>query len=405
MHRRRLNLFARSRIQSHMIRLQDYTADHRYLLDVAARDGGLIDPVALDLDEFAEPLLKASRRGEFMAIDGMLVRDWDPANRRSSAGLQLGMRLYEIEGLRFVQVLARHADTFHYYGLSFVAVSRRDYRRLYKIALRCRRDAEPPAPEPVLPPGQADLLWKNTVGYLETFNLERIRQYGGRPRRGVLLTGSPGNGKTMACRWLWEACRKRNFEYKIVTPDEYRQARNSCAAAESVRELFTLERRGLVLFDDMDIALRDREVVKETEDQAVFLTALDGLSIKEGIVFVFTTNCALELIDRAFKRPGRIDLVLQFEAPAAELRRRLFERWHADIRAVLDLDRAVADTQSFSFAEIDELKNLLILHFMDTGIWDWPQALRQFSLNRAELSRRHRHIGFGTNGHAELCAR
>jgi len=37
--------------------------------------------------------------------------------------------------------------------------------------------------------------------------------------------------------------------------------------------------------------------------------------VHEGIVFVFTTNCALDLIDRAFKRPGRIDLVLHFKAP------------------------------------------------------------------------------------------
>src|SRR5207248_2657309 len=58
-------------------------------------------------------------------------------------------------------------------------------------------------------------------------------------------------------------------------------------------------------FDDMDIALRDRETVQETEDQAVFLSALDGLKVHEGVVFVFTTNCALELIDPAFKRPGR----------------------------------------------------------------------------------------------------
>ena len=62
----------------------------------------------------------------------------------------------------------------------------------------------------------------------------------------------------------------------------------------------------------MDVALRDRDTVKETDDQAVFLAALDGIEVNEGVVYVFTTNCPLDLIDPAFKRPGRIDLVLHF---------------------------------------------------------------------------------------------
>src|SRR5437016_9020181 len=120
----------------------------------------------------------------------------------------------------------------------------------------------------------------------------------------------------------------------------------------------------------MDIALRDRDTVNETDDQAVFLGALDGLSVHEGVVFVFTTNCSLDLIDRAFKRPGRIDLVLHFKPPDERLRRQLIERWHEDIRAHINLDEAVASTESFSFAEIEELKNLLVMRCMDSGEWN-----------------------------------
>ncbi len=164
-----------------------------------------------------------------------------------------------------------------------------------------------------MPNEQLDLLWKNTIGYLEGTNLERIKAYGGRAKRGVLLTGSPGNGKTMACRWIWEACRQRRWEYRLVTPDNYRSARSN----DGIEDLFSVERRGIIFFDDMDLALRDREKVAETEDQAVFLRAMDGIQVNEGVVFVFTTNCSLDLIDRAFKRPGRLDLVLHFKAPDA----------------------------------------------------------------------------------------
>jgi SpoVK/Ycf46/Vps4 family AAA+-type ATPase len=148
----------------------------------------------------------------------------------------------------------------------------------------------------------------------------------------------------------------------------------------------------------MDLALRDRDRVAETEDQAVFLSAMDGIQVNEGVVFVFTTNCSLELIDRAFKRPGRLDLVLHFKAPDAGLRRQLIERWHEDIRAAIDLDRAVDSTNGFSFAEVEELKNLLVMRFMDVEKWDWDWALKQFAINRNELTARpQRHVGFNNH--------
>ena len=247
---------------------------------------------------------------------------------------------------------------------------------------------------PILLQDQLDLLWKNTIGYLESNNIERIKIYGGRAKRGVLLTGAPGNGKTMACRWIWEACRQRRWEYRLVTPDNYRAAR----ANDNIEALFTVERRGIVFFDDMDLALRDRDKIAETEDQAVFLSAMDGIEINEGVVFVFTTNCSLDLIDRAFKRPGRLDLVLHFKAPEASLRRRLIERWHEDIRAHLDIEQAVSSTDGYSFAEIEELKNLLVMNFMETSAWNWSWALKQFDINRHELNGRpRRHVGFGNN--------
>jgi hypothetical protein len=378
-----------------MSELKAYTADHRYLLEQAATAAGFSQPIAVDLDEFHAPLVKASKRGELVPIDGVLVRDWDPDNRSTNPGVQLGMRLYEIQGIKFVRVRFVYNDRNNGWGLDFVAVDQKDYRRLYKIALKCRLEEEPPSTPPVLPADQLDLLWKNTIGYLEGTNLERIRVYGGRAKRGVLLTGAPGNGKTMACRWIWEACRQRRWEYRLVTPDNYRQARQH----DAIENLFSVERRGIVFFDDMDLALRDRDKIAETEDQAVFLSAMDGIQVNEGVVFVFTTNCSLELIDRAFKRPGRLDLVLHFKTPEAKLRRELIDRWHTDIREALDVDHAVATTEGYSFAEVEELKNLLVMHYMDSETWDWDWALKQFAINRSELSGRAQRqvVGFGNH--------
>jgi hypothetical protein len=286
----------------------------------------------------------------------------------------------------------------------FFVVSRSDYVRLFRIARRASRERGPGETPPVMPSAHLETLRQNTIGYLDRQNLKRIRSLGGRAKRGLLLTGPPGNGKTSACRWLRNECLRLGLEHQEVSPDAYQQARNSCNPVQAVKDLFAVHRRGIIFFDDMDIALRDRNTVKETDDQAVFLSALDGIDVNEGVAYVFTTNCPLELIDPAFKRPGRIDLVLHFDLPDAGLRRELIDRWHPELRAGIDVVVAVEETRGFSFAEVEELKNLLILRFIDAKVWDWNWAMEEFRANRQDLRAKERCVGFAprelsANGH------
>ncbi len=389
-----------------MTPLQRFIADHKFLLAAVAEAAGLTDPVAVDLDDFFNPVLGRAKRGPVIPLDGVLIRDWDPDYRRYWPGLRFGVRLYEAAGIRFARAYAGVSDSATC-GYDFFAVGRADYPRFYRYALKCRRHNNPPGPPPVLPADRVETLKRNTVDYLNPRNLKRIKAYGGRPKRGLLLTGPPGNGKTSACRWVWQQCLRAGYEYRFVSPDDYRSARNSSRdAAGAVRRLFQFDRPGIVFFDDLDVAVRNRDKGYESDDQSVFLGALDGIEANEGVVYVFTSNCDLDLIDPAIRRPGRIDVVLRFPPPDAELRRRLINRWHPEVRAALDADAVVAETDGLSFAEIDELKNLLVMHFMDAGEWDWRGAVARFEANRRELGGRRRAgpVGFAAavsrNGHS-----
>lgn len=396
-----------------MTPLQRFVADHTFILDAVATAAGLSDPVAVDLDEFFTPLLSRARRGPVVPLAGVLIRDWDPDNRRHWPGLRFGARLYEIDGVRFARAHAGVSDSLYTSGYDFFAVARADYPRFYKLAVKYRRagNGRPVVRPPVLPDGVAETLRRNTVEFLEAKNLARIKAYGGRPKRGLLLTGPPGNGKTSACRWVWQQCLAAGHQYRFVGPDDYRSARNrGDKAAEAVRQLFQFDHPGIVFFDDFDVALRDRDQGYESDDQAVFLGALDGIEANEGVVYVFTTNCDLKLIDPAIRRPGRIDVVVQFPAPDAGLRRTLVAGWHPEIRAAMDVEAVVADTAGMSFAEMDELRNLLVMQFLNTGTWDWAQAFSQFESNRRELpGKRKGPVGFaalaatnsGRNGHSD----
>lgn len=126
----------------------------------------------------------------------------------------------------------------------------------------------------------------------------------------------------------------------------------------------------------------------------MFLGALDGIETNHGAAYVFTTNLSPELIDPAFKRPGRIDAILHLPKPDAALRRELVGRWHADIRAAVDPERVVADTEDRSFAEVEELKNLLIVRYTEVEAWDWEWAKAQFAEQRKDLANPPPRAGF-----------
>src|SRR5262245_28757534 len=110
-----------------MTPLKQYSADHRYLLEQAGRAAGMERPVAVDLDDFEGPLLRQAKRRELVPLDGVLVRDWTPDGRRASAGACIGMRLYEIDGVRFAEVRFWHNNESSCCGLSFTAVDLKDY--------------------------------------------------------------------------------------------------------------------------------------------------------------------------------------------------------------------------------------------------------------------------------------
>ena len=217
--------------------------------------GDLADPIAVDFDDFAGPIMRHSRKGDMVPIEGVLIREWSTSSRRESPHVRLGMRCYLIDGISFVLVTFNYTDDLPYPGHSFAVICRNDYIRLYRLARQLQaRETEQVEP-PVLHNEQLCQLRENTIGFLERENLRRIRDLGGRARRGLLLTGPPGNGKTSACRWLKAECLRRGWEFQLVSADAYAQARQSRCADASVRALFELDSRGIVVFDDFDIAL------------------------------------------------------------------------------------------------------------------------------------------------------
>ncbi len=250
--------------------------------------------------------------------------------------------------------------------------------------------------KPVMKTDLKTRLWDNTVGFLERGS-EAFDRFGVPLKRGVLLAGEPGNGKTMAARWLLNQASKLGFDWRTVRAEEYEMARNHGSA----RNLFELQRPGIIFFDDLDQALRNRDDVGSSGDHSTFLSELDGLSIRQGVVYLFTSNALFKQLDPAFRRPGRIDVFIRFEKPDAAMRRELIvDHWPKEIVESIPVDEAVSQTGGLSFAEVEELKKLLVMRYLDSREWEWNWAWDEFR-KRGSDDKSDRFIGFAPrrNGH------
>lgn len=373
------------------MKLRDFTTDFQTMLAHASKLlGDEARPVQIKWtieDSLRRHLVRRGSSG--LGIDQPLI--WLEEGRRGhevTIGMQLnGLRTTDGE-LPIVEISPPHPSRVP----RFWAVGKRDYSRFYRFVRERLKESREESVEPIMGASDRQRLWDNTVGFLRR-NVTQLKRFGVPQKRGVLLSGDPGNGKTMACRWLRAQCERAGLEWTSVSADDYETARRD----RELHDLFQPERPGVVLFDDFDAALRDRATCDNPREQSTFLTEIDGMAPKIGVVYLFTSNLKSEELDPALRRPGRIDDIIHFPKPDAERRKELIHRrWHAEIVGALDADEVVRQTEGFSFAEMEELKKQLVHGYLDSGCFDWESAREAFA-QRRELVEPRRPIGFASN--------
>lgn len=169
----------------------------------------------------------------------------------------------------------------------------------------------------VLDVGIKDEIWGNTIGFLT--NREHLANYSIPSKRGVLLTGEPGTGKTVICK----ALIAESSEITCIIANAY-----SLETPEYITELYELAQDlspCIVFIEDIDFIAQNRMESGYFGGSALFslLSALDGVEEHEEVVTVATTNW-LEIIDKAIgERPARFDCVIKLSLPSLEQREEL----------------------------------------------------------------------------------
>jgi hypothetical protein len=371
--------------------LESTQAELRRLLDLAGQQlGRRCAPFDLDWT-LRTALTAAAARPQFVGFGDL------PPVRLLNAGkvghdLLLGMAIYRVRlPERVVPVICvanpqpRGANA----PLEDIWLCPEDDMALLYRFLRRASQADYSTAAPLLKDADRQRLWDNTIGFLLK-GRDVWQRYRVPLRRGVMLMGEPGNGKTMAARWLRAESIRRGLDWKCVSGEEYDRARQE----GEVNSLLELDDTGIVFLDDFDRGVDNRDDSATPRDHSALLSALDGMETRQGAVFVFTSNLTYSELDPAIRRPGRIDAFFTFPRPTADLRRRLVdEYWPAEVRSAIPVNVMIAETEGLSFAEMDELKKLLIVRFLDSGNWDWPWAWHEFT-TRAGVARTRSSIGF-----------
>lgn len=146
-------------------------------------------------------------------------------------------------------------------------------------------------------------VWDELTGDLDKFyaSEERYRQLGLPWRRGYMLSGPPGTGKTSAVMALASHYRKDVWMIQLA---------DITADGEFIN-LVSWASGGFLVLEDIDIAgaTHDRGEESAKSDRltlAGLLNGIDGLATPEGIV-VFMMSNRPEVLDEALVRDGRVD--------------------------------------------------------------------------------------------------
>lgn len=161
-------------------------------------------------------------------------------------------------------------------------------------------------------------------------------------RRGLLLVGPPGNGKTSILRAI---ASDVDLPVVVATLDSPNDVHNTRQAFQRAAELAP----AVVCFEDLDA------LVGEGPGLSQFLNLLDGLEPLEGVLVVATTNRPDRIDPAIAKRPSRFDRVFVIGEPDLELRREYLARsLGADAPAGAP-ERLAAATDGYSVAFLKEL--------------------------------------------------
>ena len=166
-------------------------------------------------------------------------------------------------------------------------------------------------------------------------------------KRGILLYGPPGSGKTCTVRFVMQDVQELGG---IVI--NFRDVRMFELGFRALRQIQP-KTPVVVIMEDLDSLI-------QMQHESLLLNLLDGFGNIDNTVFLATTNYPERLSERIINRPSRFDRRFQIDFPNAEARRiyleKLFEKLEDEEREKIPtIEQWVDGTDNMSLAHVKEL--------------------------------------------------
>lgn len=177
-------------------------------------------------------------------------------------------------------------------------------------------------------------------------------------RRGALLIGPPGNGKTHCVRALVKELGIASLYVQSLSHHYY--------TAEQMWQIVFERARGLrpcvLVLEDLDSLVND-------ENRSFFLNQIDGFEQNHGLIILATTNHPERIDSAIMDRPSRFDRKYHFNLPSLEERSLYLANWQRSLASetgwqsdqVLMVAQA---TEGYSFAYLKELVISSVMSWM-----------------------------------------
>jgi hypothetical protein len=168
-------------------------------------------------------------------------------------------------------------------------------------------------------------------------------------KRGILLVGLPGTGKTMVCKAVASATPEmpflyvRDFEGHNAIPNVFERARQLAPC--------------VLAFEDIDGLL-------DGSNRTVFLNEMDGFASNEGLLVIASSNHPGKIDEALLRRPSRFDRVFHIGLPDLAERRTfceqlltresLADKLSPELDVAKMCDEVAAQTEGFTPAYLKE---------------------------------------------------
>ncbi len=190
---------------------------------------------------------------------------------------------------------------------------------------------------------------------------DRYNRLGISWRRGALLIGPPGNGKTHCVRALVKELSVSSLYVQSLSHQYYTPEQMWHQVFDRARGL----RPCVLVLEDLDSLVTD-------ENRSFFLNQLDGFEQNHGLIVLATTNHPDRIDSAIIDRPSRFDRKYHFNLPDLDERNVYLKNWQEQLASEtnwssVEVEPIAIACEGFSFAYLKELVISSVMKWMQDG--------------------------------------